>query len=163
MMCIHHGYSRNMPENIIAHLNKNLRNPYGEIHSRKTNGVNLYDFVKDYRDELVPFILSRDPRDIVVINVAVAAGQCSDPRDYLIIVTQFLNEVANEKFDIENDQSIVSALMMPISDQMEGLIAMNYQIPELNEALRKAAPRFKPLYKEWAECVLCGELKAQPI
>lgn len=40
---------------------------------------------------------------------------------------------------------------------------MNYQIPELNEALRKAAPRFKPLYKEWAECVPCGELKAHTI
>jgi hypothetical protein len=50
-----------------------------------------------------------------------------------------------------------------VGDKTEGLIAMNYQLPELNNALRRASSRLKSSDQEWISSVLSGKQKKQTI
>jgi hypothetical protein len=163
LFSFHPAYSEEIPSEIITFLGRNLQNPDGRLHSTRTAQANLYVFVKSHRDSIVPAIIARDPQDIVAENLALATSQCSEPRDYLIIVTQFLNEVADGNFAVEKDKWIISSLIKPVGDKTEGLIAMNYQLPELNNALRRASSRLKSSDQEWISSVLSGKQKKQTI
>lgn len=155
--------SEEIPNAIIIHLGKDLLDADLRLHSTKTKEANLYDFLKDYRDQIVPAIIARDPRDIVAENLARAVAQCSEPRDYLIMVTQFLNEVANGNFDVTKDKWIVYSMLGFNDEDTAGLIPMNYEIPELNEALRRAAPKLNTGDQEWIDAVLSGDQRKETI
>lgn len=97
-------------------------------------------------------------------NLARSVAHCGEPRDYLIIVTQFLNEVADGNFDVVKGDSVVSDLLFP-EDELEGLIAMNYELPELNEALHRVEPKLiknSNLHKFFKD-ILSGKQKNQTI
>jgi hypothetical protein len=98
-------------------------------------------FLKDERDQIAMMLTRLGPDEPVAGWLASSIAYYSEPSDYLIIVTGFLNEIGKGNFDAVKGHSVVSDLLFPEHERLVGLIAMNYQLPELNEALRRAEPR----------------------
>lgn len=132
-----------------------------EEHRKREN--DLRQFCKDERDQLVGMIIRLDPEEILCRQIASFITHRSEPRDYLIIMTQFFNEVADGNFAVEKDKLIISTLLFPESGKNEGLIQMNYELPELNSALRRALPRLNSKHQKWIKEVLSGKQKKRII
>lgn len=153
--------AQEIPDDVEAKLLTARAGPNNEITGATTRKL-FSDFLKKQRDDIVPLIIRSGPNSTLSENLARAVSDNSEPKDYLIIVTEFLNRVADDEFSVENDKWIVSTLLSPNSEKLEGLIAMNYQLPELNRALHRAMPKVGER-QEFIQRVLSGEQKLQTI
>lgn len=148
-----------IPENIRFHLTNVAENPEAEI--KRVQEIEEY-LTKESKN-VGKIIAQLGPESALAEALAAFAAHKSKPRDYLIIVTQFLNEVADGNFEVEKDKWIVYSLLGSDNEDAAGLIAMNYQIPELNEALRRAATKLSTDDQEWIAGVLSGEQRKETI
>lgn len=131
----------------------------------RKNQQDIKKFLKDEREHVAGTMSRLGPEDPLAGMLARGVSSYCEPRDYLIIVTGFLDEIGKGNFDAVKGHSVVSDLLFPESEQLVGLIAMNYQLGNLNAALRKAEPRLleNSNLRKFVKNILSGTQKEKTI
>lgn len=131
----------------------------------RKNQQDIKKFLKDEREHIAGTMSRLGPEDPLAGMLARGVSSYCEPRDYLIIVTGFLDEIGKGNFDSAKGYSVVSDLLFPESEQLVGLIAMNYQLADLNEALRRAEPRLlkNRNLRKFVKNILSGTQKEKTI
>lgn len=141
-----------------------LKNVGKDVPSEKSRVEEIKRFLSAERENIASMMVEMGPEDPLTGSLAAWTSGSSEPRDYLIILTGLLNEIADGNFDArlaEDKHRIISDLVFPDPHVLYGVLRMNHQLPELNEALRRALPKLPddPYMRSYVRDVISGEAK----